>query len=386
MNKGTKSRRIATQGWGSLAQNGGASMTPGNFGPGDRIGNSHGSSFRQLRPNRGGIELPTRRVVREPFSRRPAAADTPSSSAASSPPPASSTHQQLEEEQEEKGELTSRVLRGERVLVRNTDFAPHGLPIGGEGGVTPVGQDSQILANNGGVGENAASCEVRSTGEQQQQLTEEEEEEEERPPQQKRSSSSSCCFFLGYSPAAASNIACGSSSTRLLGKPLKIWDTLEEPPLEASLCGDETESSSSDGGDSTTSCSDDSDSSSDDESVRECDTASTKRGEWEPQQAADVEGFTRVEVRAVKRLAKKEKQRKVERERAEREAQAKEEDKRHRLIQRQKYAEDLKSQPHTRARAAKERQEAQAREANASPRTPGVQRGGVQPCEGGEAG
>ena len=205
MNKGTKSRRIATQGWGSLAQNGGASMTPGNFGPGDRIGNSHGSSFRQLRPNRGGIELPTRRVVREPFSRRPAAADTPSSSAASSPPPASSTHQQLEEEQEqeEKGELTSRVLRGERVLVRNTDFAPHGLPIGGEGGVTPVGQDSQILANNGGVGENAASCEVRSTtGEQQQQLTEEE-EEEERPPQQKRSpSSSSCCFFLGYSPAA----------------------------------------------------------------------------------------------------------------------------------------------------------------------------------------
>ena len=131
------------------------------------------------------------------------------------------------------------------------------------------------------------------------------------------------------------------------------------PPPEASLCGDETESSSSDGGDSTTSCSDDSDSSSDDESVRECDTAPTKRGEWETQQAADEEGFTLVEARAVKRLAKQEKQRKVERERAECEAQAKEEDRRDRLIQHQKYAEDLKSQPHSRARAAKERQEAQ---------------------------
>ena len=209
-------------------------MTPGYIRPGDHNGNRHGSRFRQLRP-RGGFELP-RRVVREPFS-RPADDDSPSAAAS---PPASSTHQQLEEEQEEKGEeLTSWVLRGETILVRNTDFAPQGLPVGGEGGGratrnreerrgVPVGHDRQALTNNG-VGENAASCEVRSTGEEQQQrLTEE--EEEERPPQQ-RSSSSSCCFFLGYSPAAASNIACGTSnSTRLLEKPLKIWDTPEMPP------------------------------------------------------------------------------------------------------------------------------------------------------------
>uniref|UniRef100_A0A6V1LEE0 Uncharacterized protein n=1 Tax=Heterosigma akashiwo TaxID=2829 RepID=A0A6V1LEE0_HETAK len=68
----------------------------------------------------------------------------------------------------------------------------------------------------------------------------EEEEEEEGPPQQRSS------FCLAYSPAAATNIVCGTSNTQLLGPPLRIWDKTETPSPEVSLCGEETESSSSD--------------------------------------------------------------------------------------------------------------------------------------------
>ena len=64
MSKG-RNRRNVRQGWGSLAQSGGAATTPGYIRPGDHNGNRHGSRFHQLWPSRGGIELSTG-VVREP--------------------------------------------------------------------------------------------------------------------------------------------------------------------------------------------------------------------------------------------------------------------------------------------------------------------------------
>ena len=119
-------------------------------------------------------------------------------------------------------------------------------------------QVEEVLANIA----HTVFCAVCGTGGKQQL-------EEVVGQQQKQSS----CLL--YSPAAATSIICETSTTQLLGPPLRIWDTVEMSSLETSLCGDETESSSSDG-DSTPSSSEEEVSSGDECSL----AARAKRAQW----------------------------------------------------------------------------------------------------------
>ena len=90
--------------------------------------------------------------------------------------------------------------------------------------------------------------------------------------------------------------------------------------------------------------------------------ASAERGNWELQETVE-DGFTRVSTKEEKRQAKRVLQKEKEKKRVELAAKASEEEKRNREIQRQIWAEANQRNHQTRARAARERQVAQAREA-----------------------
>ena len=127
-------------------------------------------------------------------------------------------------------------------------------------------------------------------------------------------------------------------------------------------------------------------SSSEDDSARAVGTASRARENGKLQVTAVEDGFTRVSTREEKKQAKRELQREKEKKRVELAAKAKEEEKRDREIQRKLWAEASQRNPHTRARAARERQEAQAKAAEGRAQRPMAQRGGGAAALRGRAG
>ena len=116
-------------------------------------------------------------------------------------------------------------------------------------------------------------------------------------------------------------------------------------------------------------------SSSEDDSARAVGTASGERENWKLQETVE-DGFTRVSTREEKRQAKREVQKEKEKNRVELAAKAMEEERKDREIQRKLLAEASQRNPQTRARTARERQEAQAKEAEGRAQRPGAQKGG----------
>ena len=137
----------------------------------------------------------------------------------------------------------------------------------------------------------------------------------------------------------------------------------------------EGELSKGSGGDTDSGSSDEeSASSSEDDSTREVGTASGERENWELRETVE-DGFTRVSTREEKRQAKREVQKEKEKNRVELAAKAREEERKDREIQRKLLAEASQRNPQTRARTARERQEAQAKEAEGRAQRPGAQKG-----------